>query len=43
MLAQHKAELGIKHITAVTIFRDNNDDPDNNGPYVYMLYKIEDI
>lgn len=43
MLAQHKAELGIKHITAVTIFRDNNDDPDNNDTYVYMLYKIEDI
>ncbi|KAG9186293.1 hypothetical protein G6011_02849 [Alternaria panax] len=42
-VAQHKAELGTKHVTAVTIFRKNNDDPNDNDPYVYMLYRIEDI
>lgn len=43
LLAQHKAELGTKHIPAVTIFRDSDDDPDDNDPYVYMLYRIEDV
>jgi hypothetical protein len=43
LLAQHKKELGTKHVTSATIFRDNNDDPDDNDPYVYLLYRIEDV
>ncbi|KAF2125733.1 hypothetical protein P153DRAFT_298865, partial [Dothidotthia symphoricarpi CBS 119687] len=41
LLAQYKAELGIKHITEVTIFRDNT--PPDWMPDVNMLFKIEDV
>ena len=40
MLAQHKAELGIKHVTEIVIFRDNYQ---GLTPYVQLLFKIKDV
>ena len=40
-LLQHKAELGIKHITSVTIFRDTYDD--DFQARVMLLFGIEDV
>jgi hypothetical protein len=41
LLAQHKKELGIKHVTDVTIFRDN--DLRIEEPMMYLLYTIKDV
>jgi len=40
LLAQHKAELGTKHVTEVVIFRDNFD---YLTPYVQLLFRIKDV
>ena len=40
MLAQHKAELGIKHVTEIVIFRDNWE---GSTPYVQLLFRIKDV
>jgi hypothetical protein len=41
ILIQHKAELGIKHVTEITIFRD--DGPETVGVDVQMIFKIKDV
>ncbi|KAF1832885.1 hypothetical protein BDW02DRAFT_553766 [Decorospora gaudefroyi] len=41
LLAQHKAELGHKHVTDITIFKDNY--PPNTIPSVQLLYRIQDV
>ncbi|KAH6875074.1 hypothetical protein BKA58DRAFT_334135 [Alternaria rosae] len=41
LLAQHKAELGIKHVTEVVIFRD--DFAQDWSPYVQLLFRIKDV
>ncbi|KAI4658649.1 uncharacterized protein J4E79_006407 [Alternaria viburni] len=44
MLVQHKAELGLKHIPSITIFRDTKDPnrPDD-APAYQLLFRIEDV
>ncbi|KAI4913443.1 uncharacterized protein J4E92_009792 [Alternaria infectoria] len=44
MLLQHKAELGLKHIPSITIFRDTKDPsrPDD-APAYQLLFRIEDV
>ena len=39
-MLQHKAELGVKHVTEVTIFRDNLP---SEFPEVQLLFKIADV
>lgn len=41
LLAQHKAELDIKHVTEVVIFRD--DFAQDWSPYVQLLFRIKDV
>ncbi|RMZ69880.1 WD domain-containing [Pyrenophora seminiperda CCB06] len=41
LLAQHKAELGIKHVTDITIFRENY--PPETSPAIHILFRIEDV
>jgi hypothetical protein len=41
MLAQHKAELGHKHVTEVTVFRDNS--PQDVIPSIQLLFTIKDV
>ncbi|KAH6875069.1 hypothetical protein BKA58DRAFT_281314, partial [Alternaria rosae] len=45
MLVQHKAELGLKHIPSITIFRDatNPARPEDNRPEYQLLFRIEDV
>ncbi|KAI4929772.1 hypothetical protein J4E86_011714 [Alternaria arbusti] len=40
LLAQHKAELSIKHVTEIVIFRDNWE---GSTPYVQLLFRIKDV
>jgi hypothetical protein len=42
ILLQHKADLGVKHVTEVTIFRDEFKEL-YDYPQVQLLYKIEDV
>jgi hypothetical protein len=39
---QHKRELGTKHVTDVTIFR-NGDEDDGEVPLVHLLFGIYDV
>jgi hypothetical protein len=47
LLFQHKAELGLKHITKATVVYDSNPDVDRRGkrlrPWLYIVYHIEDV
>ncbi|KAL6703814.1 hypothetical protein ACN47E_009033 [Coniothyrium glycines] len=42
LLLQHKAELGIKHVTEVIVFREAGP-ADEITPIVQMLFRIEDV
>lgn len=41
-LVQHKAELGLKHVTSITIFRDYEATP-GIQPEVQLLFRIDDV
>lgn len=41
LLIQHKAELGIKMVSEIVIFRENN--PANTLPDVNILFRIMDV
>jgi hypothetical protein len=43
MLLQHKAELGVKHVTHVTIFRDDDSKEPGLLLEVQLLFWIEDV
>jgi len=44
MLVQHKAELGLKHIPSITIFRDKkNPKRPDDAPEYQLLFRIEDV
>jgi hypothetical protein len=47
LLFQHKAELGLKHITKATVVYDSNPDVDRRGkrlrPWLYIVYHIENV
>ena len=40
LLTQHKKDLGHKHVTDVTIFRDNDA---HELPSIYLLFTIKDV
>jgi hypothetical protein len=41
LLAQHKAELGHKHVTEVTIFRENHSQ--DTVPQIQLLFTVKDV
>ncbi|KAH6858617.1 hypothetical protein B0T12DRAFT_163164 [Alternaria alternata] len=41
-LIQHKEELGLKHVSSITIFRDLKTEPDHNAE-VQLLFHIDDV
>ncbi|RYO32543.1 hypothetical protein AA0111_g4651 [Alternaria arborescens] len=41
-LIQHKEELGLKHVSSITIFRDLKTEPDHNAE-VQLLFRIDDV
>jgi hypothetical protein len=44
MLFQHKKELGVKHVTEVTVFRTEDTGEDALPyPVVELVYRIEDV
>jgi hypothetical protein len=44
LLLQHKKDLGVKHVTEVTIFRDKVKEQEHfDYPQIQLLYKIEDV
>lgn len=42
ILAQHKAELGTKYVSKMTIFKDNGPE-DMSQAWTMLLFKIEDV